>query len=134
MLHKEQINDIILNFSDYAETYQEYQRDAQNLLAILWLFYLSIPAFLGVMFPNYEIHFLIVFFSIGILLIKSMKSITHYIMRIYLNKINKKYGEKVYVYEKTHKIIKQSILEILKKGSSNFHEEVLNKALKELNI
>lgn len=134
MLQKEQINDIILNFSDYAETYQEYQRDAQNLLAILWLFYLSIPAFLGVMFPNYEIHFLIVFFSIGILLIKSMKSITHYIMKIYLNKINKKYGEKVYVYEKTHKIIKQSILEILKKGSSNFHEEVLNKALKELNI
>ena len=134
MIQKEQINDIILNYSDYAEAYLEYQRDSQNLMAVLWLIYLSIPALLGILFPAGEIYFLVIFFGIGILLMKSMKTIAYLIMKIYLNKINKKYGDKVFLYEKTNKIIKQSLLDVLRKGSTNFHEEVLSKVLKELNL
>ena len=129
-LNKQEIENLVLNLSDYESAYLKAQTLSQNSLTLLWLIYLLIPAIIGSLIPSLETTLLTSMVISFVVLLKLMPKINQKIINLYLTHINKSLGHQVFIYNKYSKIIKKSVIEALHEGShNNYLQKVVIKTL-----
>lgn len=130
---RQEIESLILDLDTHEEAYKNYLTLNQNGLTLCWLFFLSIPAILGVFYPEYENYLLIGLLVGSLICFKLLPRINSMIINLYLRKINKNLGHQVLVYKKYHRLIRKNIVETLQEGSdNNYLQKVIIKTLAQI--
>lgn len=132
-MNKEKLIDLINNFSDYTDAYNQYKLNVRSISAFLWLLYLTIFAQIGLIFPKYEIYLTILLITLSFFIYNYINKFSNLIMKFYIFKINKKLGEKILFYHKYEKVVRLSMKSTLKDGGDNFIDNILEKISNTIN-
>ena len=119
------LKDFIENYSLYKEdflSYRYYQSVCRNVFI---MFYLFIPAIVQKYLMVWEEITLIVFLVLLSFLWSSLTKLSDYLVFKVFEKISSEKAQRIRVYNSNHKHLKESVEEVLSKGTNSYIEDVV---------